>query len=67
MSCIRPLMSLSVHEGNHATEINENLTREPLEKKTITKLWLGWNKMRNLHSLNLTDQELEVSTDLFLW
>ena len=30
---------------------------------TILVLNLRWDKMRNLHSLNLIDQEPEVSTD----
>ena len=32
-------------------------------KCTILVLNMRWNKMRNLHSLNLIDQEPEVSTD----
>ena len=32
-------------------------------KCTILVLNMGWDKMRNLHSLHLIDQELEVPTD----
>ena len=32
-------------------------------KCTILVLNMRWDKMRNLHSLNLIDQEPEVSTD----
>ena len=32
-------------------------------KCTILVLNMRWDKMHNLHSLNLIDQELEVSTD----
>ena len=32
-------------------------------KCTILVLNMRWDKIRNLHSLNLTDQEPEVSTD----
>ena len=36
-------------------------------KCTILVLNMRWDKMRNLHSLNLIDQESKVSTDWFLW
>ena len=32
-------------------------------KCTILVLNMRWDKIHNLHSLNLIDQELEVSTD----